>query len=66
VTTNALTVKKVPEQIFDARLDLPCLLLPWTEGTFPLTGLDVWSEMPTFGMSHISELAVPTPKQNVT
>lgn len=30
------------EQIFDARLDLPCFLLTWRDGTFPLTGLVVW------------------------
>jgi hypothetical protein len=58
--------KNAQEQIFDARLDLPCFLLTWTEGTFPLTGLAVWSETPTFGMSHVSEIAVPTLKQNVT
>jgi len=58
--------KKVHEQIFDARLDLPCFFLTWGEGNFPLTGLVVWSEMPTFGMSHVSELVVPTLKQNVT
>jgi len=58
--------KNVPEQIFVARLDLPSFLLTWRGGTFPLTGLAVWSEMPTFGMSHVSELVVPTQKHNVT
>ena len=58
--------KNVHEQVFYARLDLPCFLLTWREGTFPPTGLAVWSEISTFGMSHVSEVALPTLKQNVT
>jgi hypothetical protein len=58
--------KTVHEQTFDARLDLAGFLLSWREGTFPLTGLAVWSDIPTFGMPHVSEVAVPTLKQNVT
>jgi len=58
--------KTIREQMFDARLDMPCFLLTWREGNFSLTRLAVWSERPTFGTSHVSELAVPTLKQNVT
>ena len=58
--------QKVHEQIFYSRFDLTCFLLTWREGTFPLTGLAVWSEVPTLGISHVSEVVFPTLKQSVS
>jgi hypothetical protein len=57
--------KKVHEQVFGARFDLPCFLLTWKEGTFPLTGLAVWSGKATFSIQRVPEVVFPTLKQNL-